>query len=78
MLYHRIDSDDVPPGFVSVPVTVDDNGTKYMTTMVAGSVAYRVESAAAEVKGRVAGRLDAVRPELGWWMFEKKEEEKKR
>lgn len=53
-----------------MPVTVDDNGTKYETTMVAGTVAYRVESAAAEVKVRVTGRRDALRPEVGWRMFE--------
>ncbi|MCJ1464394.1 hypothetical protein MMC07_003007 [Pseudocyphellaria aurata] len=68
--YHRIDSKEVPPGFVSVPVKVDDNGTEYKTTMVAGSVASRLEDAAAEVKGRLPGGRDALRPEVGWWMFE--------
>ncbi|MCJ1463123.1 hypothetical protein MMC07_001728 [Pseudocyphellaria aurata] len=70
--YHRIDSKEVPPGFVSVPVLVDDNGIQYKTTMVAGSVACRLESAAAEVKGRLPGGRDALRPEVGWWMFENK------
>ncbi|MCJ1466314.1 hypothetical protein MMC07_004933 [Pseudocyphellaria aurata] len=74
VLYHRIDSDDVPPGFVSVPVTVDDNGMVYKTAMVAGSVAYRVESAAADVRGRVPGQRDALRPQVGWFMYEKNDE----
>jgi len=34
-----IDSNDVPPGFCTVPVLVDDNGTKYKTQMIAGSFA---------------------------------------
>ena len=75
MLYHHIDTSDVPPGFVSVPVTVDDNGTTYKTTIVAGSVADRVESAAAGVRGRVSGQRDTLRPEVGWWMFETKDDE---
>ena len=76
VLYHHVDTSEVPPGFVSVPVTVDDNGRKYKTTMVAGSVAYRVESAAAGVRGRVSGRRDGLRPEVGWWMFETNDDEK--
>ncbi|KAH3760612.1 CDP-alcohol phosphatidyltransferase [Pelomyxa schiedti] len=32
-----IDTNDVPPGWVSTPVTVDDNGTVYKTTLWSGS-----------------------------------------
>ncbi|KAH3745755.1 CDP-alcohol phosphatidyltransferase [Pelomyxa schiedti] len=32
-----IDIEDTPPGFVSTPVTVDDNGTIYKTTLWSGS-----------------------------------------
>lgn len=78
VLYHHIDSNDVPPGFVSVPVTIDDNGMVYKTTVIAGSVAYRVESAGAEVRGRVAGQRDALRPEVGWWMFETENMERRK
>ena len=42
--YHRINSQDVPPGFVSVPLLVDDNGTEYNTKLIAGSVGYAVSS----------------------------------
>jgi len=36
--YPFIDDNDIPPGIVSVPVTVDDNGTEYKTKMFAGSM----------------------------------------
>lgn len=42
--YHRIDSQAVPPGFVSVPVLVNGNGTEYNTKLIAGSVGYNVSS----------------------------------
>ena len=35
-----IDTNDVPPGMVSVPVTIDDNGTKYKSYMFAGHLSY--------------------------------------
>ena len=37
-LYHRVDTNDIPDGYVSVPVTVDDNGRFCKTRMMAGSV----------------------------------------
>lgn len=36
--YPTVDTDNVPAGFASVPVTVNDNGHEYKATMVAGSV----------------------------------------
>ena len=36
----RIDTDDLPLGVLSVPVTVNDNGTIYNTHMLAGQFAY--------------------------------------
>ncbi|KAL8756547.1 MAG: hypothetical protein Q9184_004461 [Pyrenodesmia sp. 2 TL-2023] len=38
ILYHRVDTNDIPNGYVSVPVTVDDHGRIYKTRMMAGSV----------------------------------------
>ncbi|CAF9903874.1 MAG: hypothetical protein GOMPHAMPRED_000591 [Gomphillus americanus] len=37
-IYPQIDTNDIPNGFTSVPVTVDDNGEIYLTRMVAGSI----------------------------------------
>lgn len=36
--YPTVDTDKVPAGFASVPVTVNDNGDEYNATMLAGSV----------------------------------------
>lgn len=37
--YPLINTNDIPSGLVSVPVTVDDNGREYKTRMLAGSFA---------------------------------------
>lgn len=44
ILFHRINTNDIPSGFASVPVTVDDNGTIHETIMVAGSVGIQATS----------------------------------
>ncbi|KAJ5366004.1 hypothetical protein N7517_008890 [Penicillium concentricum] len=46
-LSRRIDTEDVPSGFASVPVTIDDNGTVYDTKMVAGLVGIQATSSRA-------------------------------
>jgi hypothetical protein len=88
-VYYRIDSTDIPPGFASVPVKVDDNGHEYDTIMVAGSVGIKVTSSGELLtpmrRWRYGGQtrleeeptvgLDTVQPESGWWIFEKKKEE---
>lgn len=56
--YHLIESDDIPAGFTSVPVKVDDNGYVFMAKMVAGSIGTRYIGD------------DTMQPESGWWMFE--------
>lgn len=38
LLHHDVDTEDIPCGFASVPVKVNDNGTIYRTKMLAGSV----------------------------------------
>ncbi|KAL8939452.1 MAG: hypothetical protein Q9216_003340 [Gyalolechia sp. 2 TL-2023] len=71
-VYHWIDADDVPPGYGSVPVKVDDNGCKFDATMIAGSVGLR------HINSEGSGpNLDTIKPESGWWMFERKSEEEK-
>ncbi|CAI6331762.1 unnamed protein product [Periconia digitata] len=44
VLYHRVDTKDIPSGFTSVPVVVNDNGVLYDTKMVAGSFGIQVTS----------------------------------
>lgn len=56
--YHVIGSDEIPPGYTSVPVKVDDNGDVFMATMMAGSVGIRYIGD------------NTIQPESGWFMFE--------
>ena len=67
--YHWVESDDVPPGYTSVPVKVDDNGYKFEAMMVAGSVGIKASSS--ERGG--SWELDTMGAESGWWIFEKKD-----
>jgi hypothetical protein len=57
-LYHRIDIKDIPNGYVSVPVLVDDNGQEFKTKMVAGSVGIAVSSS--------GEKLDATGKHRSW------------
>ena len=72
MIYHRVKSNKVPPGYSSVPVKVDDNGDVFDSTMVAGSVGMKCSSSGDEVDGELVG-LDTVSAETGWWIFESKD-----
>ncbi|KAJ4994164.1 hypothetical protein SVAN01_00641 [Stagonosporopsis vannaccii] len=47
--YHQLDIDDIPSGFASVPVEVNDNGTIYKTKMIAGSFGIQVTSSGQKV-----------------------------
>jgi hypothetical protein len=47
VLYHRVDTDNIPSTLVSVPVTLNDNGTMYDTRMVAGLAGVSVTSSGA-------------------------------
>lgn len=44
-LWPKIDTDDLPIGWTSVPVKVDDNGTEYKCTMHAGQMAASMPTA---------------------------------
>ena len=72
VLYHRVKSNEVPPGYSSVPVKVDDNGVLFDSTMVAGSVGMNCSSSGDKVDGGLVG-LDTVSAETGWWIFESKD-----
>ncbi|KDO17886.1 hypothetical protein SPRG_16663 [Saprolegnia parasitica CBS 223.65] len=40
--YPLVDMQDIPPGYLTVDVTIDDNGTEYKALMFAGHMAYSV------------------------------------
>ena len=62
MQYHRVDTQDILAGSAS------GNGQMYDTVMVAGSVGIKATSS--------RDTLDTVQPESGWWMYERKTNEK--
>ncbi len=70
-VYDRIDSDEVPLGFSSVPVKIDDKGDKFEALMVAGSVGVNCASSENELAGGLV-ELGTLSIESGWWIFERK------
>ncbi|KAH7094535.1 hypothetical protein FB567DRAFT_510416 [Paraphoma chrysanthemicola] len=74
VVFHVVDTSDIPAGFASVPVKVDDNGTVHNTKMVAGSLG--IAASESGEKGETGeGKLDSVRSLSGWLMYEIKEGE---
>lgn len=74
--YHRIETGQVPPGYASVPVELDDNGTIYNAEMVAGSVGMMISASGLELEDGSHG-LDTIQPGSGWCMYEIMSEEEK-
>jgi hypothetical protein len=75
--FHRVNIHDIPSGFVSVPVEIDDMGVLYHAMLVAGSVGLRVSSSGQMLEGGKEPGLDTVQPVSGWWIYEKKDDEEK-
>lgn len=75
-VYHQVDSSDVPEGFSSVPVKINDNGFELDALMIAGSVGISVTSSGEKLAAEddKIGN-DTFAPASGWWMFAKKSEE---
>ncbi|KAF8198682.1 hypothetical protein K438DRAFT_1933439 [Mycena galopus ATCC 62051] len=72
-LYHRLDSEAIPPGYGEVDVVVIEDGIRrFECAMVAGSVATRVSSSGDAALSE-NGADDTVRPIAGWWLFVKDE-----
>ncbi|KAF8697075.1 hypothetical protein AX14_001469 [Amanita brunnescens Koide BX004] len=58
--YPKIDNQDIPIGFAEVDVELDDNGQKFDTTLVAGSVGSQICVGTDSVR-------DTIRPLPAWW-----------
>ena len=71
--FHRVDDEDIPIGYGSVPVLVDDNGYKFPSLMVAGSVGYLATASGKPLDDGKLGN-DTLQPVTGWWMFERDQE----
>jgi hypothetical protein len=70
-VFPRIDTKDIPPAFISVPVKVEDYaaGRFYDTFMVAGLVGIEATSTPSPTKPARL-ELNTIRPYSGWWMYE--------
>jgi hypothetical protein len=61
----QIDENNMPPGYGEVDIRLDDNGTIFETTMVAGMAGYRV----------TGKKRDPITPVTGWWYYTRNLEE---
>lgn len=83
--YPFVDIDEVPLGYASVPVKVDDNGYEYEATMVAGSIGIAASSsnrsmATPTVQGEQQVLSDdtnrnTLQPLSAWFMLENEKKE---
>lgn len=79
VLFHKVETDDIPLGASSVPVKVDDNGVPHETKMLAGMFGIQATSSGQVLDNSYtydpAGPgLDTVQPVSGWWMYELRSE----
>ncbi|VUC34865.1 unnamed protein product [Clonostachys rosea] len=79
--FQTIETADIPRGYTSVPVLVNDNGEIHKTKMLAGSVGHRVTSSGDLLdqpysswdswdRPEPKAGLDSIQPVVGWWMYE--------
>jgi hypothetical protein len=54
-----INKNQIPQGYGEVEIQLEDNGTVFETTIVAGMVGYRC----------VGEKLDTIMPVTGWWYY---------
>lgn len=62
--YHRVEYDEVPPGYTSMTVKIVDNGIDIDAMMVGGSVGIKASSSGAS---GIGAALDTMGAETGWW-----------
>ncbi len=69
--YHHVVTAQVPVGFTSVDVKLNDNGASFDCAMVAGMVGMQVSSSD-DLALSATGTDDVVRPVPGWCLYIKK------
>ncbi|ODM14865.1 hypothetical protein SI65_09617 [Aspergillus cristatus] len=72
--FHRVETEDIPAGYASVPVKLNDNGMEYDTMMLAGMIGIQASSSGQLLEGASETGLDSIQPVSGWWMYEKTKE----
>ncbi|MCJ1406178.1 hypothetical protein MMC19_000243 [Ptychographa xylographoides] len=71
VMYSRIDTNDVAPGYTVVPVKIDDNGVELKSIMIAGSIGVKCSGTEGD-RTTANTTLNTVQPESGWFIFEAK------
>jgi len=74
IIYHRIESSDIPAGFAEVDVKLDDNGKNFDTILTAGQLCTQICDSEDQTLSP-DGRRDTGRPLAAWWLFDKKDEQ---
>ncbi len=70
--FYQVEIDEIPPGFATVPVKIDDNGQVYMARMIAGSMATRGYVNHRNFSAERRGNYNTLQPEVGWCVFKSK------
>ncbi|KAI1742870.1 hypothetical protein F4680DRAFT_385285 [Xylaria scruposa] len=70
--YGYINSDQVPPGYTTLPVKIIDHGTEIEAEMISGSVGINCTSSGRKSAGQdgVVG-IDTMQPHSAWFIYEK-------
>jgi hypothetical protein len=70
--FHVVDMRDVPHGYCTVPIKINDNGHELTAEMMAGSVGCHWTKSSGDVSDDSKG-LDTIQPWSGWWIYEEPE-----
>ncbi|OQV19793.1 hypothetical protein BV898_06065 [Hypsibius exemplaris] len=71
--YHKVDAEDLAPGYAEAKVVLNDNGQIIRTVMVAGVVGIEVlDSGLVGSPVGHTGKRDTLQPVVGWWMYEER------
>lgn len=70
VVYNAINSNDIPPGYMSMPIKIVVSGTTHDAVIVAGSVGLKCTKSTA-----MQQHEDTLSAETGCWIYEKKPDE---
>ena len=72
IIYHTIDTDEIPAGVAEVDMKLDDNGQEFDCVLTAGHVGAQICDSG-DKSLSPDGLRDTARPISAWWMFAKKD-----
>lgn len=65
-----VDMEDVPQGYCTVPIKIDEHGRELAAEMLAGSVGCHWTTSNETASVEQAQELVTVQPWSGWWIYE--------